>query len=76
MPVVARTMTLEQDYRVLARFLVKTHGDGALVYARRYTAGSSNSDEETERMWLNVSRAIEQVIASNGKRRKSDRVVR
>jgi len=74
MLVVSRTMTLEQDYRVLARFLVRAHGDGALEYARRYTEESSNSDAETERMWLNVSRAVEQVIASNGKRRKSDRV--
>lgn len=65
-------MSLEQDYRVLARFLVKTHGDDALDYVRRFMEDSSDGDAETEKMWLSVGRAVEQVIAVNARRRKGD----
>lgn len=65
-------MTHEQDYRVLAQFLVQTHGDGALDYARQFSEESPDRKGEAGEMWLSVGRAIEQLMARNGQRRKSD----
>ena len=69
-------MTREQDYRVLARFLVETHGDGALDYARRFAEGAPDRKGEAGKMWRRVAGAIEQLMVRNGRRRKSDLVAR